>query len=206
MLTLYYAPGTAALGPHIALEEVGAEYDTVRLDFQAGEQMKPEYLAINPKGRVPALITEKGILTEAPAVLLYIAQIFPDTRLAPTDPFELAEAQAFNCYLCATVHVAHAHKLRGTRWADEPSSIEDMKRKVPETVGTCFDLIENGMLKGPWVLGEAFSICDCYLFMAARWLDQDGVPEARHPRVRDHMARMMQRPSVQAVLSQHGLA
>ena len=74
MLTLYYAKGTAAMAPHIVLEEVGADYDTVALDFAKGEQRDARYLAINPKGRVPALITDKGIVTETPAILAYIAQ------------------------------------------------------------------------------------------------------------------------------------
>ena len=121
MLKLFYAVGTCALASHIALEEAGAEYEAVRLDFAAGDQRKPEYLKVNPKGRVPALITDLGILTETPAILAYIAQVFPKANLAPlTDPFAFARVQAFNSYLCSTAHVNHAHMMRGTRWADEP--------------------------------------------------------------------------------------
>lgn len=202
-MKLYYAPGTCALASHIALIDAGAPFEPVGLDFSAGEQKKPEYLAINPKGRVPALVTDRGVLTETPAILAFIAQSYPDARLAPTDPFEFAEAQAFNAYICATAHVAHAHKMRGERWADDPAAIEAMKRKAPETVGAAFDLIEGGMLRGPWVMGESYTICDPYLFMAARWLDSDGVPADRHPRVREHMARMAQRPSVTGALAHH---
>jgi len=85
MLKLFYAVGSCALASHIALEEAGAEYEAVRLDFAAGDQRKPEYLKINPKGRVPALITDRGILTETPAMLVYVAQSFPDPVLAPMD-------------------------------------------------------------------------------------------------------------------------
>src|SRR5437879_2049197 len=74
---LFYAVGTCALASHIALEEAGAEYDAVRLDFRTNEQRKPEYLAINPKGRVPALVTDDGVLTETPAILAFVAQSFP---------------------------------------------------------------------------------------------------------------------------------
>ena len=102
MLKLFIAPNTCALASHIALEEAAARYKTVRIDFSANEQRKPEYLAINPKGRVPALATEHGVLTETPAILAFIAQSFPQARLAPlADPFEFARVQAFNSYLCA---------------------------------------------------------------------------------------------------------
>lgn len=203
MMNLFYAPGSAALAAHIALEEVGAEYDAIKVDLVAGEQKKPEYLAINPKGRVPALVTERGVLTETPAILGYIAQIFPQAHLIPSDPFELAQVQAFNAYICATVHVAHAHGRRGYRWANEQASLDDMLNKLPETVGEAFDLIERDLLKGPWVMGEQYTICDPYLFMAALWRKGDGVPAERHPRVEDHMQRMRQRPAVTSVLVHH---
>ncbi|MBU2582046.1 MAG: glutathione S-transferase family protein [Alphaproteobacteria bacterium] len=205
MMKLYYAPGTVALSVHIALEEAGADYEATRLDFPAGEQRGAEYLAINPKGRVPALVTDRGVITEVPAVLAYIAQTHPAANLAPADPFEFAQVQAFNAYLCATVHVAHAHRMRGSRWADDPAAIEHMKGKVAETMGDAVDLIENGMLKGEWVMGESYSICDPYLFTASRWLDVDGVPAERHPRVRAHMARMAERPAAKAALAAQGL-
>src|ERR687886_1496416 len=99
MLKLFYAVGTCALASHITLEEAGAEYETVRLDFAAGDQRKPEYLKVNPKGRVPALITDRGVLTETPAILAYIAQVFPKAKLAPLDdPFDFAQVQSFNSY------------------------------------------------------------------------------------------------------------
>lgn len=203
MMKLFYAPGSAALAAHIALEEVGAEYDAIKVDLVAGEQKKPEYLAINPKGRVPALVTERGVLTETPAILGYIAQIFPQAHLIPSDPFEVAQVHAFNAYICATVHVAHAHGRRGYRWANEQTSLDDMLNKLPETVGEAFDLIERDLLKGPWVMGEQYTICDPYLFMAALWRKGDGVPAERHPRVEDHMQRMRQRPAVASVLVHH---
>ena len=91
---------------------------TVRVDFGSQAQRSPEYLAVNPKGRVPALVTESGTLTETPGLLLFVAQRFPQAELAPlSDSFALAQVQEFNSYLCSTVHVAHAHDRRGARWA-----------------------------------------------------------------------------------------
>ena len=204
MLKLYYAPATCALASHIALQEAGAAYTLERIDFKANQQNSPEYLAINPKGRVPSLVTDRGILTETPAMLAFIAQSFPLANLAPLDdPFAFAQAQAFNSYLCSTVHVAHAHKMRGARWATEDTSFADMKRKVPQTVGACFALIERDMLRGPWVMGEQYTICDPYLYTIAGWLEGDGVDLAALPKVADHRRRMAERSAVRKVLAEH---
>ena len=203
MLKLYYAPGTCALASHIALEEAGAGYTTERLDFKSNQQNSPEYLAINPKGRVPALVTDRGILTETPAMLGFIAQSFPQAKLAPLDdPYAFAQMQAFNSYLCSTVHVAHAHRVRGYRWATDEASFADMKRMVPKTVGACFALIERDMLKGPWVMGERYTICDPYLFTIAQWLEGDSVDLSALPKVADHRKRMSERPAVRKVLAE----
>jgi glutathione S-transferase len=203
MLKLFYTPGSCALASHIALEEAGADYTSARVNFRAEEQRKPEYLSINPKGRVPALVTDKGVLTETPAILAFVAQSFPNAGLAPLeDPFTFARIQAFNSYLCSTVHVAHAHKGRGTRWADDPAAIEEMKRKVPQTVGECFALIEREMLAGPWVMGDTYTICDPYLFTIAQWLEGDSVDLDKLPKVREHRIRVSERPAVKNAMAQ----
>jgi glutathione S-transferase len=206
MLTLYYTPGTCSLASHIALEDAGATYHATRIDFAAKQQIGADYLAINPKGRVPALATPRGVLTETPAMLAFIAQSFPEAGLAPLDdPFAFAEMQAFNSYLCSTVHVAHAHRMRGYRWADDPAAHEAMRRKVPETVGACFALIEQAMLKGPWVMGEQYTVADPYLFTLAQWLEADGVDPSRVPRVADHRRRITERAAVKKALEQERL-
>ena len=203
MFKLYYNTGTCALATHIALEEAGAPYEAVPVDFDAQAQRSPEYLAINPKGRVPALVTESGTLTETPGLLLFVAQRFPRAELAPlSDPFALAQVQEFNSYLCSTVHVAHAHRMRGYRWADDPAAIAEMTRKVPESVGACFDLIERQMLEGPWVMGGAYTICDPYLFTLAQWMEADDVDPKRFPKVADHRQRMAERPAVRKAIAE----
>ncbi len=202
MLKLYSAPNTCALASHIALEEAGADYEVIQLDFTNEEQKTADYLAINPKGRVPALITDQGVLTETPALLLFIAQNYPVAKLAPLDNyFALAEAQEFNSYLCSTVHVAHAHLRRGYRWADDPAIIAAMAAKVPQTVGECFDLIDRSMIKGPWVLGDKYSICDPYLFTVTRWLGGDGVDRNNFPNVNKHFREMSDRAAVKKVMA-----
>jgi len=207
MLKLFYERDTCALASHIALAEAGAAYETVRVRFRTDDQRKPEYLAINPKGRVPALVTDRGVLTETPAILVYIAQSFPAAKLAPLDDaFAFARVQSFNSYLCSTVHVAHAHGRRGYRWADDPATLEEMKRKVPQTVGDCFALIEREMFEGPWVMGDAYSISDAYLFTLADWMEGDGVDPARFPKILDHGRRMAERPAVKRALAEQGRA
>ncbi|WP_374304200.1 glutathione S-transferase family protein [Ferrovibrio sp.] len=203
MLTLYYAPNTCALASHIALIEADATYELRRIDFAAAQQRSPDYLALNPKGRVPALVTPQGVLTETPALLAFIAQSFPAAGLAPLDDaFAFARVQEFNSYLCATLHVAHAHRMRGYRWADDEAAIAAMQRKVPQSVGEGFALIENDMFAGPWVMGDSYTICDPYLFTLAQWMEADGVDPARFPKLLDHRNRMKARPSVSRAIAE----
>ena len=160
-LTLYLAPGTCAMAVRIALVEANAPHRIQRLDLAAGEQRSPAYLAINPKGRVPALVTERGVLTETPALLLYVAQRFPEAQLAPLDdPFLLACMQEVHSFLASTVHVAHAHGRRASRWADDEQAIAAMQAKMPRNMRDGFSEIEHHYLAGPWVLGERFSLAD----------------------------------------------
>ena len=202
MLVFYTAPDTCALASHIALEDAGADYTLHRIDFDKAEQRSPDYLAINPKGRVPALVTGQGILTETPAMLVYIAQTHPAAALAPLgDAFAFARLQAFNSYLCSTLHVAHAHRMRGHRWADESEAIVAMRRKVPEAVGACYAYIEDQTFAGPFVMGEAYTIADPYLFTIAQWMESDGVDPARFPKVAEHREMMRRRETVQAALA-----
>lgn len=204
VLTLYSAPRTCALASHLALEKAGADYEVVRLHFRASAQREPDYLAINPKGRVPALATPQGVITETPAILTYVAQSYPQAGLAPLhDPFAFAQAQAFASYLCSTVHPAYAHRVRGARWADDPAAIGEMKREAPQVMSDCFDLIEGKMLAGPWVLGETYSFCDPYLFTIAGWLEGAGLDIARWPKTAGHSKRMSDDPAVQRVLAAH---
>lgn len=202
MLTLYYAPGACSRASHIALYEAGAAFDAVRVDFANAEQRGEAYRRINAKGRVPALATDRGVLTETPAILAYIAQTHPAANLAPLgDAYAFARLQAFNSYLCATVHVAHAHSRRGERWADDPAAIAEMKRKAPEVVADCFQLIEDAYLEGPWVMGDHYTVADAYLFTITQWLPGHRLDLARYPKVAAHHERMLARPAVQAGLA-----
>jgi len=200
MLNLHYAKGTVSIAVAIALEETGLAYTPVKVDFATADQTKPAFLKLNPKGRVPVLVTEQGqALTETGALLDYIAALTPELGLMPTDPEDAAHLRGVMYYLASTMHVAHAHKMRGSRWADQDSSIEDMKKKTPETMAACAAYVQSDCLRGDFVMGDSFSIADPYLFIVCNWLAGDGVPLADFPRIDAFMARMEARDSVKAI-------
>lgn len=199
-MKLYYAKGTISIAVAIGLHEAGIAYDTVKLDFAKGDQLTPEYLRTNPKGRVPALLTGDGtILTETGALLDYIAAIKPEAGLLPSDPKDAAHMRSVMYYLASTAHVAHAHKMRGTRWATEQSSFDDMKAKVAQNMTDCAAYIQSNCLRGDFTLGDNISIADPYLFLVCNWLEGDGVDLADFPQIAAYLARMEARDSLKAV-------
>lgn len=202
MLQLYYAPGTVALASLITLHEIALPFEVCAVDFKQAEQTKPGYLSVNPKGRVPALITPQGTLTETPAILVYLAQLHPAADLLPVDAFAFAQLQSFNSYLASTVHVNHAHGARGERWADEEQSLLDMRSKVPETMAAAFELLQSEYLQGPWVMGEQYTVADPYLFTLCTWLEGDGVDIGSLPKVARHYEIMQARDAVKKALTQ----
>ena len=202
-MKFYFSPGSVALASHIALIEAGASFEAISIDFGEREQRSAEYLAINPKGRVPALVTDEGILTETPAILRYIAACYPGAGLLPQGAFAQGRADAFMAYLATTVHVAHAHGGRGHRWADQQTSFDDMKAKVSETMRECFELIEQELIEGPWVLGEQYTVCDPYLLTLSGWLKGDGVDRRDFPKVAEQAGRMREREAVRSAWKAH---
>jgi len=207
MIKLFYVPNACSLASHIVLEEIGAPYELAQVDFKTGAQLKPAYLAINPKAKVPALATDRGVLTETPAILAYLAQTHPDAKLAPLDdPFAFAKLQGFNDYISATVHVAYAHIFRGARWADSDAAIAEMAAKGPGVVAKHLELIEAEMFAAPWAMGDDYTVADAYLYVMTRWTARADIDLAALPKLADHKRRMEQRPAVQRALSQEGLA
>lgn len=206
-MRFYYAPLSCALATHIVLEHIGADYEAEKLNLRDNDQNTPDYLAINPKGRVPALVTDQGILTETPALLFYLAQTFPAAKLAPlNDAFALAQMQSINSWFCSTVHVHHAHGARCRRWSDDLDAQKSMKAKVAENMTGAAELIEREILRGPWVMGEQFTVADAYLFTMTSWMAGDGVDLAKFPKLTDHFKRMLALPAVQKIAPLHGIS
>ncbi|WP_339761387.1 glutathione S-transferase family protein [uncultured Sulfitobacter sp.] len=200
MLTLYYAPGTISIAVALTLEEAGLPYEAVKIDFKSAEQTQPDYLSINTKGRVPALALPDGtVLTETGALLEYVADVAPSAKLIPTDPALAAHMRSAMYYLASTMHIAHAHKLRGSRWASQQSSFDDMTSMVPQTMAACATYVETDLLRGDSVLGQSFSIADPYLFVVCSWLEGDGVSIADYPKIQNFMTKMEARQSVKTI-------
>lgn len=207
MLKLFYMTGACSLASHFALEEAGAEYEAILVNLMQGEQRKPEYLAMNPLGRVPMLVTDKGSITENPAILAYIAQAYPAAKLAPTDPFAFAQVQSFNGFLSSTLHVAFSHFNRPGRYAEGDEAAAAMKAKVPGDLDDFFGIVEAKLADGrEWVHGD-FSISDCYLAVFAMWQARLKLAdEAKIPNVLAHRDRVLARPASRKVLADEGLA
>lgn len=200
MMKLYYAPGTISIAVAIALEEAGLPHAPIEVDFATAAQTKQEYLALNPKGRVPALVTDAGqILTETGALLDYVAALAPGAGLVPSGPEDTAHMRGVMYYLASTFHVAHAHKMRGSRWADRQSSFDDMAAKVPQTMAASATYVENEAFKGNYTCGDGLTIADPYLFIVCNWLPGDGVNLADYPRISAFLERMNARDSVKSV-------
>jgi glutathione S-transferase len=200
-LTLHLARGTIALVSHAALEEARVAYALAWVDLAAAEQTSDAYRRVNPKGRVPALATPDGVLTETIAVLEWIAET-KAPHLMPSAPWARARARETMTYLASTAHVNHAHKVRGARWADDPAALDAMRAKVPQTMAESAAWLESRM-EGDWVAGGAFSVADLYLWTVLRWLDGDGVPLAGHPRLQALHDRVLARPAVARVAAMH---
>ena len=200
MLKLYYCPGTISIAVAITLEEAGLPYEAIKVDFKAAEQTRPDYLAINPKGRVPALVLDDGtVLTETGALLEYIAARAPAADLVPQLPEDTAHMRGAMYYLASTMHVAHAHKMRGSRWANNQTSFDDMTAKVPETMAASAAYVAAEVLRGPYVVKEQFTLADPYLFVVCNWLKGDGVDPDAYPKIATFLDHRETRASVKAI-------
>jgi glutathione S-transferase len=208
-MTLYYAPGACSLAPHIVLEEVGAPYQLAPVDLKANQQNSPEYLGVNPKARVPALGDGGWILTEAPAILRYLAARHPAAGLWPWDPREEARCAEWLNWLSSTIHVAFAHVLRASRYASEPRAVEDVAATAKKTCRELWHAVDQKVGAGPWAIGERYSVADPYLMVYWNW---GRGPALAFDMARDfphwtaHARRVAQRPAVQRVFASEGLA
>ena len=180
MLTLYFAPGSSSMAVHIALHEIGVPFEGKPMSFKNNDLRSPDYLALNPEGKVPTLIVDGRPLTEVAAILYYLAKRFPEAKLLPRDDIE-ADAQALS-WMSFSASTLHPARQRGLDYAKEVYGIADKR------------------LGSGWALGS-YSIADIHLFRLYWRLANSLKPAPEEfPNLTAHYARMMARPAVQRTI------
>ena len=206
-LILYYAPTACSIAPHIALEEVGVPFEPRRIDLAKGEQSSPEFLALSPLGRVPAMIIDGEAVTEVPALLTYIASLKPEAALTPP-PGSLAYARCFEWlgFLSSSLHVAYAQFRRPQRFLAEGSPAWDELTSQGRTNTIGFYREVERRLSDGWAAGDSYSIADIYLFPFFTWawrLEFDVRREC--PKWAALFDRLKERPAVQRAVEREGI-
>lgn len=206
MITLYYSPGACSLAPHIALEEAGADFATQRVGLAEGDNWKPDYLAVNPRGYVPALEVDGEVITENIAVLTYIASRFPETHLLPFDePLALARVLQQMAFLSASLHIAYAQYWRAQRFTPD----ESVHRQIIEggrlRILGYYGEIDERLAKSAYLAGERVTLADPYVLVFFRWGNRIGL-DMNYRHWAAHSRKMLERPAVQRALEREGLA
>ncbi len=198
-MKLYYSSGSCSLASHIVLEESGARFDTKRLNLREGEQRTPEYLQINPKGKVPALQLDDGtVLTENPAIMSWVADTHPQASLLPK-PGELqrAKAQEWLAWCASAVHPSFGPLFAAAR---SKTSADETQRSM---VQSNLDLFDRWLGGKPFVLGDTFSAADAYTIVFYLWAKSLSLqPGENHQR---SVRALLDRAGVQRALNAHDL-
>lgn len=205
MYTLYYAPGSANLVVHLALIEADAPYELKRIDIENGEQRSPAYLAVNPHGAVPTLVVDGKPYMEAAALALLVAERHPDAPLAPP----AGTAQRAD-YLQWMLYLANTLQPLFRQWFypnDHVAVGGDAIREHSRIgIGKCWDYIDAHLgARGPYMLGERFSLVDLYALMLMRWARNMPRPATAWPHVAALASRLKERPSWRRMCEEEGL-
>lgn len=210
-MKLFYSPGACSLASHIALEESGEPFEPIRVRLAESEQKRPEYLAINPKGRVPAVDDAGFVLTENPAILRYVSRKYPTAALWPDDPRDDARCAEWLAWCSSGVHVSYAHIRRPERYATSDAAKTDVVAKGREAARDIWEQVERRFAASAatWAAGERYSVADSYIFTFWTWgrganLEYD-MPKD-FPAWTAHARRMGERPAVKRALEREGIA
>ena len=199
MLKLYYAPGACSTASHIGLEESGAVYESQPLSFAKAEQRTPEYLRINPRGRVPALVIDQGTIVENTAILDYVAARCAP-HLLPADPVARARAISLMAWFSNTVHPAFTHIGRPERFASDVATHDNIKATGRENFLAALREIDGLLAGKTWILGDTFSVVDGYALVFYGWGKRIGLPMDELKNYTAWKDRMLARPAVRRVL------
>lgn len=195
-MKLYFAPATCSLSPHIVLQELKLPYDLVRVDNRTKRTSElSDFLSINPKGYVAALVLDTGdVLTEGPAIVQYLADLKPNSGLAPANgTLERVRLQEWLNYITSEIHSGSSPLFN----QDLPETVRELfKTKLSRR----FDLIETGLATRDYLMGDRFTVADAYLFTVLGWMKGFGIDLNRWPKVAAFMRRIEVRPSVAAAL------
>ena len=204
--TLYYSRSTASLVVHWLLIELGTEHELHHLDFDRLEQKSPEYLAINPAGRVPTLLIDGQVLTESAAIAMHLADLYPQAALAPV-PGTPARGDYYRWMLFCAYTLMPAY--RNWFYADEPAGAEHVdivqaraRTQLEAAWQQVADHLQHG---GPYMLGGQLAAVDFVLTMLMRWSRNMPRPTDRWPVLEAFARRMKDRPSFAEVYRREGL-
>ncbi|WP_299750636.1 glutathione S-transferase family protein [uncultured Boseongicola sp.] len=206
MTTLCYAKKTCSIGIHVLLEEIGMPYDLRIVDFSKGEQKTPEYKALNPKGKVAALVREDGsVLTEFAAIAIWLAMTNPDKKLMPTDPEGVARTIETMDFIIGTVHMLSWRLWRRPEaYSDSPAEHDQLRTRGKTAMLAALDLVDEQLAGKDYLMGD-FSIADTALYYNEYWA-VDVAGWTLPPNVQAHFERMKARPSVQSSRKLEGVA
>ena len=201
-MKLYYAAGSCSFASHVALSESGAAFEVERVNLADGDQRKPAFLAINPHGRVPALVTPDGAITETIAILTYIARRYPEAHLLPWEaPERLARAYKMMSWFATSVQVSFSQIFRGARFSDDPETLAELKRAGATRFALALDELESLAPAQGWLVGRDFSVVDAYATVFWRWGPRLSLNMDAYPHWGAHAQRVLARPSAQQVLA-----
>ncbi|HEX6958455.1 MAG TPA: glutathione S-transferase N-terminal domain-containing protein [Ferrovibrio sp.] len=199
-LEFYFTPGACSLATHIALEEAGAKFDAQPISLKKGQQYTPEYLALNPKGKVPLLVIDGRPLTENVAILSWLNRTYPQAKLLPAgDPMREAEALSFIVWCTSGIHPVMSRFFGPQKFCDLPDSADNVKHLAAEATAKNFTLVEKMLAGKDWLFGD-WSVADGYIFVFWRWAQALKLDTAAFPNYAAHAERMQQRPAVQRAL------
>lgn len=204
-MKLFYLPGSCALGAHIALEFSGLAYETVRVE--RGRQTDPAYLAINPLGRVPALVTAThGTITEAPVVLSYIADVATGRGLLPaTGTPERYEALRWMAYISSTVHPALGRLWRAERFCDDECCKTSVEHAAATQLANDFAHIDRNLSSRRWVAGDHLTVADFHLFVFGRLGFRLPASTRDFPNFHRHTLEIASMSATQRAMGQQGI-
>ncbi|HEX5129007.1 MAG TPA: glutathione S-transferase N-terminal domain-containing protein [Usitatibacter sp.] len=202
---LYYAPGACSLASHIALEEVGIRYEAQKLDLAAGDQRKPEYLKLNPRGRVPTCVVDGNVITENVGIMSYFAGGHPEAGIWPKDTWHQSLAISTMAWLSNTVHATYGHLVRPARYVDGDAHQEAVKEKARSSY---FDYLKeiDALLSGrKWCIGSHYTCVDGYLLVFYRWGNRQKMPVRELGNYSAHADRVLARSAVKKVMADEGI-